>query len=69
MTNELSQKRTEVTKKILAEIKPLLATYLEENSISFILDKKNVLVGKTDSDITDIIREKLDNKLPNIEIN
>ena len=69
LTNELSQKRTEITKKILDEIRPLLAIYLEENSVSFILDKKNVLVGKTDSDITDIIREKLDNKLPNIEIN
>ena len=69
LTNELTQKRTEVTQKILSAIKPILAEYLEENSVSFILDKKNVIVGKTDSDITDIIIKKLDNKLPNIEIN
>ena len=69
LLNDLSQKRTEVTKKILNEIRPLLAIYLEENSVSFILDKKNVLVGKTDSDITNIIIKQLDNKLPNIEIN
>ena len=69
LTNELTQKRTEVTQKILNEIKPLLAKYLEENSVSFILDKKNVIVGKTNSDITDIIIKQLDNKLPKIEIN
>ena len=45
------------------------AKYLEENSVSFILDKKNVLVGKTASDITNIIIKQLDNKLPKIEIN
>ena len=69
LTNELTQKRTEVTQKILNEIKPLLAKYLEENSVSFILDKKNVIVGKTNSDITNIIIKQLDNKLPKIEIN
>ena len=69
LTNELTQKRTEVTQKILNEIKPLLAKYLEENSVSFILDKKNVIVGKKASDITNIIIKQLDNKLPKIEIN
>ena len=69
LTNELTQKRTEVTQKILNEIRPLLAKYLEENSVSFILDKKNVIVGKTSSDITNIIIKQLDNKLPKIEIN
>ena len=69
LTNELTQKRTEVTKKILDELKPILAKYTEEEAISVILDKKNVIVGKTNLDITEIIIKKLDNKLPEIKIN
>ena len=69
LTNELTQKRTEVTKKILDELKPILAKYTEEEVISVILDKKNVIVGKTNLDITEIIIKKLDNKLPEIKIN
>ena len=69
LTNELTQKRTEVTKKILDELKPILAKYTEEETISVILDKKNVIVGKTNLDITETIIKKLDNKLPEIKIN
>ena len=69
LTNELTQKRTEVTKKILEELKPILAKYIEKETISVILDKKNVIVGKTNLDITEIIIKKLDNELPKIEIN
>ena len=69
LTNELTQKRTEVTKKILDELKPILAKYIEKETISVILDKKNVIVGKTNLDITEIIIKKLDNQHPKIEIN
>ena len=69
LTNELTQKRIKVTKKILDELKPILAKYTEEETISVILDKKNVIVGKTNLDITEIIIKKLDNKLPEIKIN
>jgi|TARA_B100001971_G_scaffold194742_1_gene201011 outer membrane protein len=69
LTNELTQKRIKVTKKILDELKPILAKYIEEETISVILDKKNVIVGKINLDITETIIKKLDNKLPEIKIN
>lgn len=34
-----------------------MAKYAEENSISFILQKKNIVIGKSDLDITDQILE------------
>ena len=33
--------------------------YMDENDISLIIDKKNLLAGKSDLDLTDIIIQKL----------
>ena len=36
----------------LKNLEPLLITYMEENSIDILLDKKNVFIGKVENDIT-----------------
>ena len=40
------------TKKFLNLINPILSTYSKDKSISFILQKKNLIIGKTELDIT-----------------
>ena len=36
---------------------------MEENSIDILLDRKNVFMGKKNSDITEIIIKEIDKKL------
>ena len=53
--NNLNNQRLEATSKIINLIRPILSEYSEKNSISIIIDKKNVIIGKTALDITDDI--------------
>ena len=41
-----------------------MKTYIKENDISLIIDRKNVLMGNTNLDITSIIVEKLNKEVP-----
>ena len=41
------------TNKLLQLITPILAKYADKKSISMILQKKNLIIGKTELDITD----------------
>ena len=65
---KIAKQRTESRKKLLKKIEPILDTYISENDISMVIDKKNVLGGQTDFDITNIIIEKLNKELPSINL-
>jgi len=45
-----------------------MMTYIKENDISLIIDRKNVLMGNTNLDITSIIVEKLNKEFPSLII-
>lgn len=47
--DELKQKELN---NFLKNLEPLLITYMEENSIDILLDKKNIFMGKVENDIT-----------------
>ena len=47
---------------------PILESYAKENSISLILKKENVLIGKTNLDISSNILEIFNNKIKKIEV-
>jgi outer membrane protein len=47
--DELKQKELN---NFLKNLEPLLSTYMKENSIDILLDKKNVFIGKVENDIT-----------------
>ena len=53
--NDIKKIKIENTNKLLKMINPLLAKYAEDNSISLILQKKDIIIGKADLDITQII--------------
>ena len=44
------------------KIKPILADYASENNIDMIIQKKNIIMGKTDLDITNEILKIVDKK-------
>ncbi len=51
------------------KIKPILAEYAKENNIDMIIQKKNIIMGKTDLDITDDILKIVDKKINKLKIN
>ena len=65
---KITTQRSEARKKLLEILDPIMKTYTEENNISLVIDKKDVLVGNTDLDITNIIVKKLNKKLPSLSI-
>ena len=48
---------------LLNLINPIIKTYMEDNSISIIIDKKNIYIGNTAYDITNNLIEIINNKL------
>ena len=66
--NNLNNQRLQATAKIINLIKPILSEYSEKNSISIIIDKKNVIIGKTTLDITDDILKIVDEKIGKINL-
>ena len=66
---ELNILKSELTKKLLVNINPILVEYSDKNSISLIVDKKNIVLGKTELDITDKIINLLNEKVKEIKLN
>ena len=65
---KIATQRTESRKKLLEKLEPILDTYISENDISMVVDKKNVLGGQDAFDITNTIIEKLNKELPSISL-
>ena len=65
---KITSQRAEARQKLLEILDPILKTYTEENNISLVIDKKDILVGNADLDITNIIVKKLNQKLPSLSI-
>lgn len=51
-------KKNEIS-KFFQKISPTINEYMRENSISILLDTKNIFIGDAKSDITDIILKKI----------
>ena len=67
--NILSKKRVEAHTSLLKTLTPIIIDYAKENSVSVIMDKKNIIVGKNELDITKTILKILDTKIKNIKLN
>ena len=65
---KITSQRAEARQKLLEKLDPILKTYIEEKGISLIIDRKNVLMGNTNLDITNIIVEKLNKEFPSLSI-
>ena len=77
--NNLNQNRNEKIKKfnklkientnnLLKLINPILTKYSTENEISIILQKKDLIIGKTELDITDEIIKIINNEIKEFKI-
>ena len=66
--NNLNNQRLEATSKMITLVRPILSEFSDKNSISLIIDKKNIIIGKTLLDITDEILKIVDEKIGNIQL-
>ena len=60
--------KVENTNNLLKLISPILAKYSTENEISIILKKKDLIIGKTELDITDEVIKIVDNEIKEFKI-
>ena len=65
---QINIKRNKSTAVILKKLQNILAIYSNENNISVILDKRNIIIGKSELDVTKQVMTKLDKELPSIKI-
>ena len=65
----LQSKKNEGIAKILKELNILLSEYSNKNQLTFIIDQKNVVIGKTELNITKEILKSLNQKISKININ
>jgi outer membrane protein len=65
---KISQQKADARSALLKKLDPILTSYIKENSVSVILDKKNVLLGNSELDITETITEKLNKELPSLNL-
>ena len=62
-------KRDKALKKILSELNVLLSNYSNENELTFIIDQKNIIIGRTDLNVTSEILKLIDLKLKKVSLN
>ena len=66
--NDLKKLRDNAAKKILDILNTILGDYSAKNSISLIIDKKNIIIGKSELDVTNQIMELLNKKIKKIDL-
>ena len=67
--DDIGGKRNKARGEVLKTLDPIMTNYFEENKISLILYKRNIAIGTGELDVTDIIIDELNKKLPSIKLN
>ena len=65
----VTKKRMNATANLLKKINPILSNYSKENGISIILRKQDIVLARTDLDITKQIIEAINLKIQKIDLN
>ena len=61
--NEINNKKKNELNKFLKLIKPVVEEYMKDNSITMIIDKKNLFMAKSKNDITKDILDLVNKKI------
>ena len=67
--DSVAKKKIEATASLLKEINPILADYSKKNGISIIFRKKDIVLAKSNLEITTQIIELVNSKVKKININ
>ena len=66
--DKITTQRAESREILLKKIEPILDSYINENNITLVIDKKHMLGGNLEYDITKIIVENLNKELPSLNL-
>ena len=66
--DKIGKQRATAKKQLLKKLDPIISSYIKENSISLVMDKKNMIGGKVEYNITEVIVEKLNKELPSLKL-
>ena len=66
--DKLATQRAEARKILMEQLKPIVDDYINENEISLVIDKKNMIGGLNEYDITNLIVDKLNKEFPSINL-
>ena len=67
--NKISKMRNKYKLELLKTLNPIIADYMKEKKIRLVLDKKSILLGDNNLDITKDIIAALNKKLTSIKLN
>jgi len=65
---DFENKKKQYTNKLLNSINPILQKYVQSKNISILLQKKNIILGANEFDITSDILKILNNEIKEISI-
>tara|TARA_B110000483_G_C18175056_1_gene534770 strand:- start:216 stop:731 length:516 start_codon:yes stop_codon:yes gene_type:complete len=68
LITDFNRLKIQNTNKLLKLINPILLKFSNDNAISFILQKKNLVIGKSEFDITDKILKIVNNDVKEFKI-
>ena len=66
--NQITKIRNVAQRSLTKSLTPILAEYAKKNSISYIIPKQSIIIGKKELDITSSILEILNSKIKSIEL-
>ena len=66
--NQISKIKNDAQRNLIEALTPILTDYATKNSISYIIPKRNIIIGKKELDITNSILEILNLKIKNIKL-
>ncbi len=69
VSNEITKMRVNALTSLLKKLTPILEEYSKKNSIRIIVQKKHIVMGKKEDDITNEILDLVNKKIKNIKIN
>ena len=67
-SNEIAKSRVKASTKLINKLTPILEEYSKKNSIRIIIQKKNIVMGKKEDDITKDILELVNQNVKNIKL-
>ena len=65
----INQKKLKATSEMVVYLNKILGKYASENSISLVIQKKNIVIGKSEMDITKPILEIFNKEIKDVKVN
>ena len=67
-SNDIARSRVKASTSLISKLTPILEDYSKKNSIRIIVQKKNIVMGKKEDDITKDILELINQKVKSIKL-